>query len=457
MREVSPPLGQDAVRQYLEAKRDEHLNLLRELVRQPSISAQNIGMEACARLVQQMMTEFGIAAEVKPTPGHPVIVGHVQGDSPFTVLFYGHYDVQPPEPLEAWHSPPFEPTVRDGRLYGRGTGDNKGQFLAHLLAVRALLEVEGRLPVSVKFIFEGEEESGSVNLPAFVEREQELLRADFAVTADGGMHPSARPVIYYGCRGILYVEASAQGANQDYHSGNRGGVLPTPAWELVHFLSDLKGPDGTVRLPGFYDGVRAPSAEEEGMLAALPFDGEQFLREHGLTGRSAPQGVDYYRALMFEPTMNISGLVSGYGGPGAKTIIPHEARAKLDMRLVPGQDPEAIFARMEAWAKERHPSVALKNLWSWPASYTQPTLPVCRQVEAAVEDVWSQPPLKLPLMGGSVPNFVFTQTLGIPAVIVPYANHDEDNHAPNENIRLDCFYKGIETSVAILRRLAELS
>lgn len=450
-------MGHDKVQQFLTARREDHLDRLQELVRQPSISAQNVGMAECARLVEQMMTEFGIDAEVKPTPGHPVVVGHVQGESPFTVLFYGHYDVQPPEPLEAWKSPPFEPTVRDGRLYGRGTGDNKGQFLAHLMAVRALLEVEGRLPVSVKFIFEGEEESGSVNLPAFVEREKDWLRADFAVTADGGMHASGKPVIYYGCRGILYVEAEAKGANQDYHSGNRGGVLPTPAWELVHFLSHLKGPDGKVRLAEFYDGVRSPTPEEEQMLADLPFEGEQFLREHGLEGRPAPRGVDYYRALMFEPTMNISGLVSGYGGPGAKTIIPHEARAKLDMRLVPDQDPDAIFSHMEAWAREHHPSVSLRNLWSWPASYTSPALPVCRQVEAAVADVWGEPPLRLPLMGGSVPNFVFTRTLGIPAVIVPYANHDEDNHAPNENIRLDCFYKGIETSVAILRRLADVS
>ena len=432
---------------------DEALETLLRLVAQPSISTRNEGVRECAVMLQDVMETAGISTRLLPTEGQPAIYGEVDGPpgAP-TVLFYGHYDVQPPEPTELWRTPPFEPTVRDGRVYGRGVADNKGQHLCHILAVRAWREVADELPVAVKFLIEGEEETGSPHLADLVREQRHLLEADLVYTSDGGMHPSGRPAVYFGVRGLLYVEVEIRGANSDAHSGNKGNVLPQPAWELVELLHSLRGPDRRAVFPGFYDSVRPPTPKQETALREIPFDRDSFLAEHGLDESPISDSVDYYSRLTFEPTFNIAGLVSGYTGEGMKTIIPSRAVAKIDFRLVPDQGPEAVFEAFARAVAERNPRAEVRRLGATAPSFTDPSLSVSETVIGAVRDSRGTEPV-VSSLGGTLPDYVFTQILGVPSMIVPYANHDEQNHALNENLRLDCFFAGIRTTLHILDAL----
>lgn len=430
------------------------LETLKRLVAQPSISTRNEGVWETAVLLQEVMEAAGIRTQRLPSGGQPAIYGEVEAapGAP-TVLFYGHYDVQPPEPLELWHTSPFEPVVRDGRIYGRGVADNKGQHLCHIWAVRAWREAAGELPVTVKFLIEGEEETGSPHLADLVRDRRDLLRADLVYTSDGGMHPSGRPAVYFGVRGLLYVEVEIRGASADAHSGNKGNVLPQPAWELVELLHSLRGPDGRAVFPGFYNNVRPPTTAEEAMLRKIPFDHEAFLEEHGLDESPISDGADYHRRLTFEPTFNIAGLASGHTGEGMKTIIPARAVAKIDFRLVADQEPDAVFEAFVCAVAERNPRAQVRRLAATPPSLTDPSLPISETVVGAVRDSWKVEPVVSGL-GGTLPDYVFTQILGVPSVIVPYANHDEHNHAPNENLRLDCFFSGIRTTLHVLDALS---
>src|SRR5574337_1870535 len=338
---------------YIDANRDRFISELLTLLRQPSISAQNVGVAECAELVRRSMSDAGAEARVIPTPGHPVVWGQVAAPGAGrTVLIYGHYDVQPPEPLEAWETPPFEPSLRNGRIYARGAGDNKGQMFAHLKAVEAVLRTRGRLPVNLKLCFEGEEEVSSRNLPAFVAANRTLLAADLVYASDGPMHPSG-PIVYFGCRGLLYLELTARGAKRDLHSGNYGGVAPAPAARLVRALASLWTSRGTVAVPGFYARVRKPSSADRGALRAIPFDARSVREDLGCLPLSAADGNGYYRRLLAQPNLNVAGLTAGYQGPGSKTIVPHVARAKLDVRLVMDQDPDEIEEKIRVHLKRR--------------------------------------------------------------------------------------------------------
>jgi acetylornithine deacetylase/succinyl-diaminopimelate desuccinylase-like protein len=432
---------------------DEALETLLRLVAQPSISTRDEGVRECAAMLQDVMGTAGITTRLLPTEGQPAIYGEVEGTSGApTILFYGHYDVQPPEPVELWRTPPFEPTVRNRRVYGRGVADNKGQHLCHILAVRAWREVADELPVTVKFLIEGEEETGSPHLADLVREQQHLFGADLVYTSDGGMHPSGRPAVYFGVRGLLYVEVEIRGANSDAHSGNKGNVLPQPAWELVELLHSLHGPDRRAAFPGFYEHVRPPTPKQETALREIPFDRDSFLAEHGLDESPIRDGVDYYRRLTLEPTFNIAGLVSGYTAGGMKTIIPSRAVAKIDFRLVPDQDPEEVFEAFARAVAERNPRAEVRRLGATAPSFTDPALPVSETVIEAVRDSRGTEPV-VSSLGGTLPDYVFTQILDLPSVIVPYANHDEQNHAPNENLRLDCFFAGISTTLHVLDAL----
>jgi acetylornithine deacetylase/succinyl-diaminopimelate desuccinylase-like protein len=349
----------EAVWGYVDARRAEMLEQLITLVRQPSISAQDVGVKECAELLAGMMRADGIETEILPTAGQPVIVGKGEAvpGAP-TVLIYGHYDVQPVDPIEAWESPPFEPTIRNGRLYGRGTGDNKGQLFAQLLAYRAWRAVAGRPPVNVTFIFEGEEESSSPNLAAFVREHRDLLRADLVYTSDGPIHESGRQTVSLGVRGILYVELVARGPKRDYHSGHGGNLLPNPAWELVHLLGTMRAPDGRILIEGFYDDVRTPEPEALAATAALPIDLAEYLREHEVTALATHPEPGFFERIMFHPTLNIAGLGAGYAGPGSKTIIPSRAIAKIDMRLVVDQRADDIYEKLVRHVRQHAPNVA---------------------------------------------------------------------------------------------------
>jgi acetylornithine deacetylase/succinyl-diaminopimelate desuccinylase-like protein len=290
---------------YVDQNRERFLRELCVLLRQPSISAQNQGVTECAHLLKRQMEDIGIPARILPTAGHPVVCGELKaGGAKRTVLIYGHYDVQPADPLDLWQSPPFEPTIREGRLYGRGTGDNKGQLFAHLKAVEAILKVQRALPVNVKFLFEGEEEVSSRNLRAFIQEHKALLAADYSYCSDGGMQPGDQPTIVFGVRGILYVEVNAAGANRDVHSGNLGAFVPNPAWRLVHFLNTLTDEKGRVRVKGFYDAVLPPNDLEREAIDKIPFD-RQVLRHLGVSDESAPGEPSFSERIMFHPTLNI--------------------------------------------------------------------------------------------------------------------------------------------------------
>jgi len=442
---------------YIQAHRDAFVDELIAYLRQPSISSENVGVEACAELLRTIMESCGLTSRVLPTAGHPVVFGErrVDPDLP-TVLIYGHYDVQPVDPLTAWETLPFEPAIRNGRIYARGSGDNKGQHLAQLLALRAYVQSAGELPLNVKVLVEGEEESSSPNLPRFVEEHRDLLRADVVYVSDGPVHESGRPLLVLGVRGILSIELQARGARTDLHSGNRGGVVPNPAWQLVELLATMRDPQGRILIEGFHDAVRPPPAAEQAAIAALPLDLPAVLGELGIARLPPPDGAGYYERLMLMPTLNICGFHSGYGGPGKKTVIPSAAVAKLDMRLVPDQDPDDIYRKVARHVERHAPGVRVVYQGSMRPSRTPIENPANRAVVDAIAEGTGQTPLVVPSLGGSLPNYVFTEILGLPCLTVPYANFDENNHAPNENLEIDRFIKGVRTCAAALARLRSL-
>ncbi|MCD8511419.1 MAG: M20/M25/M40 family metallo-hydrolase [Bacillus sp. (in: Bacteria)] len=445
----------EALFSYIDDKRDQYLDQLFTLLRQPSISSQNIGVKECADLLKRMMEKAGLTTEIMETPGQPIVYGEriVHKDA-FTVLIYGHYDVQPPDPLEDWLSEPFDPTIRDGKIFARGVGDNKGQLMAQVLAIQSYLDVYGDLPVNVKCVFEGEEESTSVHLKAFVEQHKEKLMADVVYTSDGPMHPNGAPHVILGVRGIQYVELNAYGADVDNHSGNKGGVVPNPAWKLVELLQTMRDETGKILIDGFYDDIIPPTESELNLLRSLPFDLEEAKVTTSYSSLSM-EGEDYYRKLAFEPTFNIAGFTSGYGGEGSKTIIPAKATLKMDMRLVVDQNPEDIFAKFKNHVEKYAPDVEVKDLGFMYPSRTSLDLPVVKSITTSVSKVYEQAPVVLPSLGGSLPDYVWTKILGLPSVVVPYANADENNHSPNENMEVELFYQGIKCTCQVLHDLGK--
>jgi acetylornithine deacetylase/succinyl-diaminopimelate desuccinylase-like protein len=429
------------------------------LLRQPSVSARWEGVEECSRLLVGMMEKIGIKPRVLPMGGKrnpPLIYGEVLNpEAKRTLLIYGHFDVQPPEPLDAWDSPPFEPTIRNGRIYGRGSADNKGQFFAHFKAIESVLKVNGRLPVNVKFLLDPEEEVGSPSLNGFCREHKELFAADMALNSDGPMDPSGRPRLSFGNRGDLYIEVIARGANTDLHSGNFGGPIPNPAWRLVEFLSTLRKPDGTVAIEGFYDNIVLPTPGEREMMARIPFDEKKFKEKYGLKKFTPPEDVSYMEKLMFRPTLNIAGFTSGYGGQGSKTVLPCKAMLKMDIRLVVNQTPEDIYEKyVRHMKKHGFDDLEVTMLNNYAPSRTSIDHPMAPKFAAAIQQGFQQEPVLIPSGGGSFPGAAIRSILGVPILSVPYGNADENNHAPNENLAIDCFKNGIRTTAALFFQLA---
>ncbi|MFZ7822219.1 M20/M25/M40 family metallo-hydrolase [Priestia sp. 40] len=442
--------------EIVESQKEEYIQRLFTLLRQKSISTQNVGIKECAHLVKSMMQEIGIQARLIETEGHPVVYGELITDpKAFTLLLYGHYDVQPPDPLEDWLSPPFEPTIRDGRIYGRGAGDNKGQLMAQLLGVQTYRNTEGELPINLKFVFEGEEEKGSVNLASFVKNHKELLQTDLVYTADGSSHSSESPLILLGVRGMLSIELETKGADWDNHSGNTGNIVPNPAWKLIDLLQTMRSRDGQVLIDGFYDHIRLPSEHEKTLLKNLPFDRKDVGEKIGYKELTM-HGETYYHKLTMEPTFNISGIHSGYAGEGTKTIVPSAAKVKMDIRLVVDQDPMDIYAKISRHVKQVDPSVNVTYLGSMMPSRTSADLDVIKVVTNAVRKAYEKEPLIQPSLGGSLPDYVWTNLLKAPSIIVPYANFDQRNHSPNENIKIENFLKGIMCTCHVIKELSEM-
>ncbi|MGD9856868.1 MAG: M20/M25/M40 family metallo-hydrolase [Planctomycetaceae bacterium] len=440
----------------LDTNRQRNLDALFALIQQPSISAQDVGIAECAALEQTLLENAGLTTRLLPTKRHPMVYGErcTQPGKP-TLLIYGHYDVQPPEPLDLWETPPFEPVIRDGLILARGSGDNKGQHVANICGIRAWVETTGELPVNVKVLLEGEEEIGSPHIADVVREHRDLLAADLVVTSDGPVQNDAHPQINYGVRGVLGAEIHVRGASQDLHSGNWGGVAPNAAWLLVHLLSTLMNDQNEVLVDGFYDAVAEPSPLVRRAIDTMPLDIAQSLASIGVEALPPPGHVGFYDRLAARPTMTINGLTSGYRGPGSKTVIPSTASAKLDMRLVPNQTCDDIFAKLESHVRRVAPAAEVVRKGSMEPSSTPLDHPLAEPVRKAVEIGFGREPIDVPLLGGSLPDYVWTQILGAPSFVVPYAQSDERNHAPNERFAVERFHAGSRTMTALIGLLAQ--
>jgi acetylornithine deacetylase/succinyl-diaminopimelate desuccinylase-like protein len=436
---------------HVDEHRQEFLERLIDYVSRPSISAHGTGIGEVAEYIAGIMETIGMRTRILPTDGWPMVFGQ-RDDKPGlpTVLLYGHYDVQPPDPLDAWISPPFMPTIRDGRLYARGVADNKGQHFAQLLALESLLACFSSLPCNVKVLLEGEEEVGSPHMPGFIHAHRDLLQADLVITSDGPVHTTGRSQILFGVRGILSFELRAFGANRDLHSGNWGGVAPNPLWTLVHLLSTMKNQRGTITIDGFYEHVQPLTNLEQEALTKLPVDIAEIKQSLNLRQFDQPVERGYSERLSAWPTLTINGLQGGYGGPGSKTVLPHEAFAKCDIRLVEAQTADDIFAKVVAHVNRHAPDVEVIRQGSMEPSKTPLDSPFTEPLQLGITAAQGEPALLVPAMGGSLPDYAFTKILGVPAFVVPYANADEANHAPNENMEIERFIKGIKTGAAML-------
>ncbi|MFK4808719.1 M20/M25/M40 family metallo-hydrolase [Devosia sp. ZW T5_3] len=442
---------------HIGARDDEYVARLIDYVRHPSISAHNIGIREVSEMLVKMLGDLGLEVEAIPTKGHPFVLARYRVDpAKPTVLLYGHYDVQPPDPLELWDSPPFEPTIRNGRIYARGVGDNKGQHFAQIMAIEAHLKVHGTLPCNLIFLLEGEEEIGSPQIADFVRDHKDRLKADVVVTADGPLHESGRATLIYGVRGMTSFELRVRTAARDAHSGNYGGVMPNAIWTLVHLLSTMKTPDGRITIEGLHDQIIPPTAAEIAATKILPLDLPGYMADMGLARLDEPADRPFWDRLMFHPTLTINGLHGGYGGQGTKSVLPAEAVAKCDIRLVDAMTPEHIQACVRAHVAKHAPEVEVITYGSMLPSKTPLDDPWGVLIQEAIFEARGEAPLVYPCAGGSLPDYVFTKVLGVPAYVMPYANADEANHAPNENMEISLFLKGIRTGAALLDRLGRV-
>ena len=445
------------IHEYIDQNRDRYVQDLIDIVSKPSIGTDPEQTRLCAEAIRDKMKAMGIPAQILETINNPVIYAELPAsrENMPTILFYGHYDVQPARDLDLWDSEPFAPEIRNGRIYGRGVADNKGQFLTQLLAIEAYLKQTGEVPVNVKVILDGEEEIGSKGLADFAAKNKDLLKADLVYTSDGGTQNPEIPTINFGVRGVMNFDLTLETASTDNHSGNKGGVTRNPAWDMVQLLSKMLDENGRVLIPGFYDAVVPMSPKDRELVEALPFRPEQFARDFGVKEIVARDKVDYYDKLMFQPTLTINGMFSGYTGAGCKNIIPKSATTKMEVRFAWKQNPETIYRLIEDFVKERNPQVQMCMVedYMYP-SRNNTELPIYEPVIEAVEKIWGAKAVISPVSGGSLPEFIWTGILEQPSILIPYANPDEANHAPNENLDLSLFQKGIHTTAEVLHALA---
>ncbi|UCC61695.1 MAG: M20/M25/M40 family metallo-hydrolase [Anaerolineae bacterium] len=444
------------VLQYIDEHADEFVARVQALCRQPSIAAQDIGMGETAALVRGVLREIGADARLVPTCGYPVVFGQIAGPPASKTLgFYNHYDVQPPEPLELWDSDPFAAEIRDGRIYARGVADNKANLVSRICAVKAYQKVRGALPLGVKFIVEGEEEIGSVNLKAFAHGNKALIACDGLIWESGYKNRSEQLSISLGVKGILYVELRVRGANTDAHSA-AAAIIPSPVWRLIWALNSLKGPDEQVLIPGFYDDVRPPTPAEVELLEKLPLDEEAWKTSIGVDDFVLSlTGMALKEKYLFQPTCNVCGFEAGYTGQGLKTVLPNAAMCKIDFRLVPDQDPHAILDNLRGYLNERDFDDIEIKVWDadW-AHRTDPDDPLVGAVVAAAERVYDRPPVVVPTSAGSGPRYTLCGELGIPSAGAGTGYYDSKGHAPNENIRIADFIEGVKHIAVLLEEFA---
>ena len=441
------------VEAWVRERREQLIGELSRWVAQPSVSATGEGMAEAQRHAAGLLTSCGLEPEVVRTDGWPVILGRAPGPEHAPhVLIYGHYDVQPPGPLGEWTSPPFSPEIRGDRMFGRGVADNKGQHLAQLLGLRALRELTGGLPCRVTVVLDGEEETGSPHLPRAVREIFAGDRPDLVVWSDGPVHESGRACVVLGVRGIITFKLRAHGASRPLHSGNWGGVAPNPAWRLVQLLASMRDAEGTVLIEGFADGVRPLSPGERAALQVLPVDLPEVLGGIGAASMEPPAAPGYYERLA-QPTFTINSLTCADAGEH-RTVIPSVAVANCDVRLVGGQRASQVMDAIRRHVAVHAPDVEFIPGVSMPPSRTLPESRYTAAVRAGAAAGLGEEPLLVPALGGSLPLAAFSEELGVPCYGIPLANVDESNHAPNENLELNWFLRGIAAAAAVQRAIA---
>ncbi len=442
----------------------DHLDLLFDFLRFPTISTQSAhdgDLRACADWLSSLLSGSGLESAVHETPGHPVVLARTAPHDPAkrTVLVYGHYDVQPPEPLDLWRTPPFEPTVVDGRIFARGSTDNKGQILAHVLGVRDLLAAEGSLPVNVIFLIEGEEEIGSPNLEKFLAEHRDELRCDLVCISDNGMVSDFYPTLAYALRGITALEATVRGPSVDLHSGVYGGAVMNPATAAARLVASLHDDFGRVLIDGFYDDVQPMADWEREAAAALPTSDADFLEQTGSPALFGEKGFTAIEQIGARPTAEVNGIGGGYQGEGSKTVLPAEAFFKLTFRLVANQDPAKISKLAEAHLRAHCPpgvTLEIDRGHHGEPYFTDPTTPDGQATLRALESIFGQQPALL-REGGSIPILTtFKKILGVESYLPALASPDCAAHSPNENFPVRNFETGIQLSQTLLREYARV-
>jgi acetylornithine deacetylase/succinyl-diaminopimelate desuccinylase-like protein len=432
---------------------------LKALVRIPSVSTDPDRKEAvlkAANWLADNMRSVGIEnVEVMPTGGHPVVYGewlHAGADAP-TLLIYGHYDVQPAEMADGWTSEPFEPVVRDGKLYARGSSDDKGQMFAHIKAFESVMKTEGRLPINIKYLIEGEEEIGSEHLYAFVGAHKDKFKADLCALSDGGFRQKDEPAITYSTRGLSYMQIDVQGPAKDLHSGAYGGVVHNPALALAQIISKLHNADNSVAVPGFYDDVIQMTPEERADLAKLDMSEEGLRAEIGIPQSWGEEGYTLYERVGARPTLEVNGFVSGFYGEGSKTVLPAKAMAKISCRLVANQTPQRTYELVKAYIASIAPpgvTVEVKLLNIGDPAYIDRSRPEVKAAERAFERGWGKRPIFM-RTGGTLPILAtFRRELGIDSLMLDYGLITDGAHGPDEHYDLDMYHMGIATSIAYL-------
>lgn len=453
----------ERVLQYIDKNESRFLEELKEFLSIPSISNNADNKKdvlRCAQYVADQLRQIGLQqVEIFPTSGHPIVYGEWLGSAGQpTVLFYGHYDVQPVDPLDLWTSGPFEPTIRNGEIFARGSADDKGQVMMNLKGVEAHLKSQGKLPINVKFLIEGEEEVGSANLDEFIASHKELLKADVGLISDTPMFDRGMPSICYGLRGLVYFQMDVRGTNSDLHSGSFGGTVINPNFALAQIIASLKNPDGQITIPGFYDDVLPMSPKEKEELSRLPFDPEKYRKSLGAPALFGEKGYSPLEQIWVRPTLEVNGICGGFIGEGAKTVIPAKAMAKISMRLVPNQDPERIAHLFEAHLKRIAPSAVELTITrmhggkAWLAPIDHPAI---QAASRAYEKGFGKRPVFV-REGGSIPVVAtLAEILGLPSVLMGIGLPDENAHAPNEKLDLYNFHHGIITSAHFFQEMAQ--
>lgn len=448
--------------EFIDARREQHLAELNDFLRIPSVSAKSEhkpDIERAARWVADHLRTAGFkTVEIVPTALHPLVYAEsLEAPGKPTILFYGHYDVQPAEPLHLWTSPAFEPAVRDGNIYARGTADDKGQVHIHLKALQALHDLQGRFPINVKVMIEGEEEVGSVSLWSFVQKNKEKLRADALIVSDTSMLAKGVPSITYGLRGLNYYQIELTGPQRDLHSGVYGGAVPNPLSILAELFAKLHDKNFRVTVPGFYDGVTRLSKSERKALNALPWNRKAFQAAVGAPGYCGEKGFTTVEQIWTRPTLELNGMWGGYQGEGAKTVIPSKAYAKFSTRLVPGQDPARIAKLVEKHVRKLLPKAVtckfdvLSTGKPWLASYAAP---IFQKAQAGLEKGFHKKAVFI-REGGSIP-FVtqMHDTFKVPCVLIGFGLPDENAHAPDEHLHLENYFGGIKAIAHFYQDLA---